>query len=369
MFYTFKVKNHNIQKVKIDLDIKDHYAFGCNLPFEIKKKVLQYFEQYSYPLPYKLFEFKLEEDLNEIDEFVFITLIMLYESFLLKLNLNIYIYGSEKLALGIFAASIISNDGVLVTSKRYIQEAGIVPREHLYYLNFAQITLYSDFVPMFKMEDFNHSILISRSMLVALVGGHSFYFPDIEYLKENLQTILNSIFFNISFEQMMLWTFDQSLVRNLDALITEYNIYFDNDEAINHSFLISDKLTTKKKVIFISTDILNDVTLYVSNKDLVSISLADLYKVFQRQKVRYNGYEISSNENINMEYISYSEIGFSDKEIALLNSLCKRFKLNEKKYFNILKVARTIADLSVSNFVLKDHILQACALCVLNYSH
>ena len=361
-FYTFLLQNDNIVPIVVTVEINESLSFYSNI---FVKDIKECFYQNKSALPYRSFVFDCDE---KIDLFSVIAFILFYESAYINLhqdilNKDIYIYGSFDKILGVFAASVLSYGSIFITSYNHLLEASLLMDHGLYYIQNNIIYLHNHISHRFQLHK-RDNVSIPKSILIALVGRHTFFCEDLQYLKDNLSVFLKNIFLDLPFNHKIALSFSRSLYENICSLVSEYPIFFDNKNITDFSFLISDKLESDKKVFFISTDINNQVTLYTKILDLIQIS--DLHSVFKMQSNRYDGYDISSNEEINLNNMTYAAIGLRYSEIVVLNDLNQRFKLNESQYFNIIKVARTIADLDLSNFILKNHILESFGLCVLN---
>lgn len=73
---------------------------------------------------------------------------------------------------------------------------------------------------------------------------------------------------------------------------------------------------------------------------------------------RYEGHDISTNSRLNGKLIIDYAIP-SDGSIDMLNDAAEKFKLSQRAYNKILRVARTIADLENSSGVKKIHLAEA----------
>ncbi len=84
------------------------------------------------------------------------------------------------------------------------------------------------------------------------------------------------------------------------------------------------------------------------------------------QAQRYEGYSIRLNNALDGQLlIDYAIPGDEGRDI--LNEAAKKFRLSVRAYNRVLRVARTIADLSDSNYVRKDHIAEALSYRQMDY--
>ncbi len=84
------------------------------------------------------------------------------------------------------------------------------------------------------------------------------------------------------------------------------------------------------------------------------------------QAQRYEGYNIRLNNGLDGQLlIDYAIPGDEGRDI--LNEAAKKFRLSMRAYNRVLRVARTIADLSASNHVRKDHIAEALSYRQMDY--
>ncbi len=92
------------------------------------------------------------------------------------------------------------------------------------------------------------------------------------------------------------------------------------------------------------------------------LSSTDMRSLIQNaqeiQKERFNGLKISFNSQMGQNEIKkYCVLDSANQEI--LNTAYEKFNMSARGYYKILKVARTIADLSESKDILKPHLLEA----------
>ena len=79
------------------------------------------------------------------------------------------------------------------------------------------------------------------------------------------------------------------------------------------------------------------------------------------QKKRFEGLGISFNSQMgNREIEKFCALGHD--EAALMNTLASKYEMSARTYYRILKVARTIADLSGQNSITADALLEAVRL-------
>lgn len=76
------------------------------------------------------------------------------------------------------------------------------------------------------------------------------------------------------------------------------------------------------------------------------------------QKKRYQNYSFHYNAKISSKYIN-KHIKLTDKSRQLLIIACEKLHLSARSFYKIIKVARTIADLSKESEIQKEHILEA----------
>lgn len=81
-------------------------------------------------------------------------------------------------------------------------------------------------------------------------------------------------------------------------------------------------------------------------------------KARQIQKERYKEYEINTNSELTSQLIErFCKI--SDASKVILENYFEQNKISVRSYFKILKIARTIADLSAKEMIEEIHILEA----------
>lgn len=100
-----------------------------------------------------------------------------------------------------------------------------------------------------------------------------------------------------------------------------------------------------------------------SSKDIA----ARVLRAHEIQAQRYEGYDIKLNNMLDGQLLIDYAIPVDDGK-DLLNEAAKKFRLSMRAYNRILRVARTIADLSGSNHVRKIHIAEALNYRQMDYS-
>ena len=93
------------------------------------------------------------------------------------------------------------------------------------------------------------------------------------------------------------------------------------------------------------------------------------HKVITARKIqleRYKKFSITNNSQANAEIIKDS-FNISPKAQNVLLKAANQFDFSTRNYFNIMKVARTCADLELSDEVLYHHMCQAVSYRLINY--
>ncbi|MFO1130047.1 MAG: YifB family Mg chelatase-like AAA ATPase [Rickettsiales bacterium] len=85
---------------------------------------------------------------------------------------------------------------------------------------------------------------------------------------------------------------------------------------------------------------------------------AKVLKATQIQQDRYEGYPFSRNNELTNDLLSHY-INMTDKATEILNKYAEKTKISARIYNNILKVARTIADIDGVNYINELHIAES----------
>ena len=106
--------------------------------------------------------------------------------------------------------------------------------------------------------------------------------------------------------------------------------------------------------------------LSASEEECSTIVAKRVKRAHEIQEQRYEGYSIRLNNALDGQLlIDYAIPGDEGRDI--LNEAAKKFRLSIRAYNRVLRVARTIADLSNSNYVRKDHIAEALSYRQMDY--
>ena len=106
--------------------------------------------------------------------------------------------------------------------------------------------------------------------------------------------------------------------------------------------------------------------LSVSGEERSTCVAKRVKRAHEIQSQRYEGYNIRLNNELDGQLlIDYAIPADEGKDI--LNEAAKKFRLSMRAYNRVLRVARTIADLSGSNNVRKDHIAEALSYRQMDY--
>ena len=76
------------------------------------------------------------------------------------------------------------------------------------------------------------------------------------------------------------------------------------------------------------------------------------------QQTRFKNYNIKTNDEMNSSMVNeYCKL--NDEESETINLIFNKYKLSNRSYMKLLKVARTIADLDGENTIKSNHIVEA----------
>ncbi len=323
----------------------------------IKQEILSYLHTIGFDAPKLIFKFTFS---HFTSIFPFIVIITSY-SYLVSIKKPIYIYGDLKSSLiGTFAASVLSIFDHLIVSHLNKIEAALIERAHLHYFYVDRLLPSKSYtqIPIFIPDSLPP---IPRSLLIALVGGHSFFLPNLDYIEKNISTFLKAVFLNIPLQDCIHLTFAKSLNEPITTLVNEYPVL--KDQQLPYTFFFGEAKPLNNTIRFISTKPSN-VTMYVREFD--TIASYNAHKALQLQQLRYDGYIMRNNENIDFDNFDNAALGLSLQAIDKLNAIAKTYNASKEEYLNVIKVARTIADLENSKFISPEAIVQSSILCILN---
>ena len=106
--------------------------------------------------------------------------------------------------------------------------------------------------------------------------------------------------------------------------------------------------------------------LSVSEEESSTIVAKRVKRAHEIQAERYEGYNIRLNNGLDGQLLVDYAIP-ADEGKDILNEAAKKFRLSMRAYNRVLRVARTIADLSGSNNVRKEHIAEALSYRQMDY--
>jgi magnesium chelatase family protein len=109
-----------------------------------------------------------------------------------------------------------------------------------------------------------------------------------------------------------------------------------------------------------------DQMLSVSDEESSEVVAKRVLNAREIQAQRYEGYNIKLNNRLDGQLLIDYAIP-ADEGRNILNEAAKKFRLSMRAYNRVLRVARTIADLSASTHVNKEHIAEALSYRQMDY--